>query len=96
MPEFFLELFSEEIPARMQARAAEDLTRLCVEALAPLTPGKLRSFHGPRRIALAADVAEFFSTMHSLKGDAGRSWAWAGVAEMVRRKTEARLGEAVS
>ena len=27
----------------------------------------------------AADVAEFFSTMHSLKGDAGRSWAWAGV-----------------
>jgi len=57
MPEFFLELFSEEIPARMQARAAEDLTRLCVEALAPLTPGKLRSFHGPRRIALAADVA---------------------------------------
>jgi len=56
MPEFFLELFSEEIPARMQARAAEDLTRLCVEALAPLMPGKLRSFHGPRRIALAADV----------------------------------------
>jgi len=28
MPEFFLELFSEEIPARMQARAAEDLARL--------------------------------------------------------------------
>jgi hypothetical protein len=41
----------------------------------------------------AADVAEFFSTLHSLKGDAGRSWAWAGVAEMVRRNAEARLGE---
>ena len=40
----------------------------------------------------AADVAEFFSTLHSLKGDAGRSWAWAGVAEMVRRKLEARTG----
>ena len=48
-----------------------------------------------RHGAWAADVAEFFSTLHSLKGDAGRSWAWAGVAEMVRRKAEARLGEHV-
>jgi len=46
-----------------------------------------------RHGAWAADVAEFFSTAHSLKGDAGRSWAWAGVAEMVRRRAEARLGE---
>ena len=38
MPELFLELFSEEIPARMQARAAEDLARLVAEALAPLSP----------------------------------------------------------
>ena len=59
MPEFFLELFSEEIPARMQSRAAEDLRRLCVEALASLAPANARSFHGPRRIALAADVAPF-------------------------------------
>jgi hypothetical protein len=41
----------------------------------------------------AADVADFLSTFHSLKGDAGRSWAWAGVAEMVRRRAEARQGE---
>ena len=60
------------------------------------TPGEveamvavLESRHG----AWAADVAEFFSTAHSLKGDAGRSWAWAGVAEMVRRRAETRLGE---
>ena len=33
MPELLLELFSEEIPARMQARAAEDLRRLVVEGL---------------------------------------------------------------
>ena len=46
-----------------------------------------------RHGSLAADVAEFFSTLHSLKGDAGRSWAWAGVAEMVRRRAEARMGE---
>jgi hypothetical protein len=35
----------------------------------------------------AAEVADFFSTMHSLRGDAGRCWAWAGVAETVRRRT---------
>ena len=56
MPAFFLELFSEEIPARMQSRAAEDLSRLIGEALATLSPTNIRAFHGPRRIALAADV----------------------------------------
>ena len=58
MPELFLELFGEEIPARMQARAAEDLSRLVAEALAALAPHGLRSFYGPRRIALAAEVAD--------------------------------------
>ena len=57
MSELFLELFSEEIPARMQARAADDLVRSCTEALSSLVPGNVRSFHGPRRIALAVDVA---------------------------------------
>ena len=38
----------------------------------------------------AAEVAEFFADMHSHKGDAGRSWAWAGVAEMVRRMERKR------
>ena len=56
MPELLLELFSEEIPARMQARAAEDLSRLVTEALAPLAPASVRGFFGPRRIAVAADV----------------------------------------
>ena len=57
MPAFFLELFSEEIPARMQARGAEDLARLAGEALAPLSPRGIRMDHGPRRIALGAEVA---------------------------------------
>ncbi len=57
MPELFLELFSEEIPARMQARGAADLARLLGEALAPLTPVQAGLFHGPRRIALALEVA---------------------------------------
>jgi glycyl-tRNA synthetase beta chain len=57
MPELFLELFSEEIPARLQARAAEDLMRLVTDALAPLSPANARAFAGPRRLALVADVA---------------------------------------
>ena len=56
MPELLLELFSEEIPARMQARAAADLARLVGEALAALAPSGVQSFHGPRRIALVAAV----------------------------------------
>lgn len=39
----------------------------------------------------AADVADFFSNVHSQQGDAGRSWAWAGVAELVRRRELNRL-----
>ena len=57
MPELLLELFSEEIPARMQARAAADLARLVGEALAPLAPSGVQTFYGPRRIALAATVS---------------------------------------
>ena len=57
MPDLLLELFSEEIPARMQARAAADLARLVTEALAPLTPNAVETFYGARRIALAAQVA---------------------------------------
>jgi glycyl-tRNA synthetase beta chain len=57
MPELFVELFSEEIPARMQARAAEDFARLVGEALAPLAPAGMRTWFGPRRLALSAQVS---------------------------------------
>lgn len=40
----------------------------------------------------AADVADFFSTYHSLDGDAGRCWAWAGVAETIKRRERDRIG----
>jgi glycyl-tRNA synthetase beta chain len=54
MPELLLELFSEEIPARMQQRAGEDLRRLIVEALAAkgLAAGEARAYATPRRLAL--------------------------------------------
>ncbi|MDP1964425.1 MAG: glycine--tRNA ligase subunit beta [Reyranella sp.] len=57
MAEFLLELLSEEIPARMQARAAEDLKRLVSDGLkaAGLTFTDARAFATPRRLALAVD-----------------------------------------
>ncbi len=55
MPDFFLELFSEEIPARMQARAAEDLRKLVTDKLvaAGLPYEGAKAFVTPRRLALA-------------------------------------------
>ena len=57
MAELLLELLSEEIPARMQARAAEDLRRLATERLtaAGLTFAKAESYVTPRRLALVVD-----------------------------------------
>ncbi len=57
MAQFFLELFSEEIPARMQAGAAAQLEGICALALKPLSIAVQQVFYGPRRIALRADVA---------------------------------------
>jgi len=54
MPELLLELFSEEIPARFQRRAAEDLKKAVTEALvqAGLLYEGARAFATPRRLAL--------------------------------------------
>ena len=54
MPDLLLELFSEEIPARMQIRAAEDLKRLVTDRLvaAGLLYEGARSFSTPRRLTL--------------------------------------------
>src|SRR5262249_24892090 len=54
MPDLLLELFSEEIPARMQTRAAEDLCCLVVAALHErgLPYVGAASFATPRRLAL--------------------------------------------
>jgi glycyl-tRNA synthetase beta chain len=55
MPDLLLELFSEEIPARMQARAAEDLKKLITDRLvaAGLVYEGAKAFATPRRLALA-------------------------------------------
>lgn len=55
-----------------------------VESMALL----LESNHG----LMAADIADFFSDIHVQRGDAGRAWAWQGVAERVRRRLRDRGG----
>jgi glycyl-tRNA synthetase beta chain len=57
MPELLLELFSEEIPARMQGRAAEDLKRLVTEGLKAqgLEAGEAKAFATPRRLTLVVE-----------------------------------------
>ncbi|MCU4652909.1 glycine--tRNA ligase subunit beta [Roseibacterium sp. SDUM158016] len=57
MPDLLLELFSEEIPARMQAKAAEDLRRLLTDALveAGLTYASAGAYATPRRLTLAIE-----------------------------------------
>ncbi|PJG49562.1 glycine--tRNA ligase subunit beta [Sphingobium sp. LB126] len=56
MTDFLLELRCEEIPARMQLKASEDLARLFTEELAKagLKPESIDSFVTPRRLALVA------------------------------------------
>ncbi len=55
MPDLLLELFSEEIPARMQARAADDLKKLVTDGLvaAGLVYEGAKAFATPRRLALS-------------------------------------------
>ncbi len=57
MSQLLLELFSEEIPARMQRRAADELKRLVSEDLteAGLNFSELHCFATPRRLALVVD-----------------------------------------
>jgi len=61
MSDLLIELFSEEIPARMQSKAAADLQKLITDGLveAGLTYAAARAFSTPRRLTLAlADLPE--------------------------------------
>ena len=73
----------------MTAEVQVQIDRIPSPSEAEAMVSVLEGRHG----AWAADIADFFSTFHSLKGDAARSWAWAGVAELARRRAEARQSE---
>ncbi len=57
MPDLLIELFSEEIPARMQGKAADDLKKLVTNGLvdAGLTYASAGTFSTPRRLVLAVE-----------------------------------------
>ena len=57
MAQLLFEIFCEEIPARMQARAEADLARMMGERLsaAGLSWDSLEAFSGPRRIGLVIE-----------------------------------------
>ncbi|OYX34326.1 MAG: glycine--tRNA ligase subunit beta [Caulobacterales bacterium 32-69-10] len=57
MPQLLLEIFSEEIPARMQGQAARDLERMARERLTEAALGfdSLCAYAGPRRLTLVVD-----------------------------------------
>ena len=58
MPEFLLELFSEEIPARFQKQAMDDLKSLFTEKLSELglAATSVSTQVTPRRLVLVADL----------------------------------------
>ncbi|MBN2631842.1 MAG: glycine--tRNA ligase subunit beta [Rhodobacteraceae bacterium] len=74
MPDLLIELFSEEIPARMQARAREDLKKLVTDGLvgAGLTYAHAASFSTPRRLTLGIEglTAESRAVREERKGPA--------------------------
>ena len=57
MADLLIELFSEEIPARMQARAADDLKKLLTDGMveAGLTYASAAAFATPRRLCLTVE-----------------------------------------
>ncbi|GAA6208571.1 glycine--tRNA ligase subunit beta [Cognatishimia sp. WU-CL00825] len=72
MPDLLIELFSEEIPARMQARAADDLKKRVTDGLvaAGLTYAHASAFSTPRRLTLALEgmLAESPTVREERKG----------------------------
>lgn len=74
MPDLLIELFSEEIPARMQGRAADDLKKLVTDGLvnAGLTYAAAAAFATPRRLTLSIEglTAESQPVREERKGPA--------------------------
>ncbi|WP_112873160.1 glycine--tRNA ligase subunit beta [Paracoccus endophyticus] len=89
MPDLLIELFSEEIPARMQSRAREDLRRLITDGLveAGLTYRSANALSTPRRLALAVEglTAQSRPVREERKGP--RTDAPAGAIEGFLRST---------
>ena len=89
MTDFLLELRCEEIPARMQLKASDDLARLFTEELAKagLKPETIDSFVTPRRLALIARGLPLETAAVSEEHKGPRTSAPAQALEGFLRKT---------
>jgi len=89
MTDFLLELRCEEIPARMQLKASDDLARLFTEELAKagLKPESIDSFVTPRRLALIARNLPLETAAVSEEFKGPRTTAPAQALEGFLRKT---------
>ena len=89
MTDFLLELRCEEIPARMQIKASEDLARLFTDELAKagLKPESIDSFVTPRRLALIARSLPLETAAVSEEFKGPRTSAPAQALEGFLRKT---------
>src|SRR5262249_5831528 len=89
MPQLLIELFSEEIPARMQLQAARDFERLFSAKLqaSGLTCDALKAYVSPRRLTLVVDglPAEQAAVTEEIKGpkDGAPEQAMAGFLRKV-------------
>ncbi len=90
MPELFIELFSEEIPARLQARGAEALARAVADGLSALSPTTLQPAFGPRRIALRAALAPAVAAASSVERGPRASAPEQALAGFLRKHGAAR------
>ena len=90
MPQLLLELFSEEIPARMQSGAARDLERMATERLkaAGLTYDTLTTYAGPRRLTLVVEGLPAATPERSEEVRGPRASAPEQALEGFLRKTE--------
>ncbi|MFT3965660.1 MAG: glycine--tRNA ligase subunit beta [Sphingobium sp.] len=89
MTDFLLELRCEEIPARMQLKASDDLARLFTEELAKagLKPEKITGFATPRRLAFIAHGLPLETAAVSEEYKGPRTSAPAQALEGFLRKT---------
>jgi len=88
MAEFLLELFSEEIPARMQALAARELQSIIWSVFSTqITPVLC---HGPRRIALHAVVPDATNVVETIERGPRRSAPEQALAGFLRKHQAAR------
>ncbi|WP_313333700.1 glycine--tRNA ligase subunit beta [Sphingobium yanoikuyae] len=95
MTDFLLELRCEEIPARMQLKASDDLARLFTEELAKagLKPASIDSFVTPRRLALIARDLPLETAAVSEEFKGPRTSAPAQALEGFLRKTGLTQGQ---